>query len=242
MKITRSCRSAKLRVAISRETLCRVTLPLAPFQGDQRTVFRGVDLHTYHTLSEALVEGQHIRLAYDGKDLEIKTVTSNLHEHSKELLIKIVNAVTTWLNIDYVSCGETTWNTAVRGLQADLSYYFDAEKIRASRDALARGSMDPADYPRPDLAIEIDMSSPQVDRPSIYADLGVVEVWRFVAGKKLVIEQLQSDGTYAPVEASRFLRMSANDILGWLTADDSSQESAWNRRLNQWAMGLSRQA
>ncbi len=217
--------------------LTLVTIPC-----EQRTVFRGVDWHTYHTLSEATGEGRHVRLAYDGKDLEIIMVTSNIHEHWKELLMKTVNAVTSWLDIDCVSCGETTWNTEVRGLQADLSYYVDAEKIRMAREALARRSLDPADYPRPNLAIEIDMSNPQVDRPSIYADLGVVEVWRFVGGKKLVIEQLEADGSYAPTDVSRCLRISADDILGWLTADDSSREPAWNRRLNQWAMGLGGQA
>jgi hypothetical protein len=169
-------------------------------------------------------------------------VTSSLHEHWKELLNKIVIALTTWLDIDDVSCGETTWDTEVRGLQADLSYSFDPEKIRVSRDALARQSMEPADYPRPDLAIEIDLSGPQIDRSSIYADLGVIEVWRFVRGQKLVLEHLQADGTYAPVEASRFLRVRAEEILSWLTAEDSSREPAWNRRLNQWAMGLGRQA
>jgi Uma2 family endonuclease len=216
-------------------------LPLNPVRGDQRTVFRGVDWHTYHALSEAVGEGQHVRLAYDGKDLEIM-VTSYLHEHWKELLSSIVKAITTWLNIDYVSCGETTWDTEVRGLQADLSYYFDPEKIRASREALARESMDPADYPRPDLAIEIDLSSPQIDRRSIYADLGVIEIWWFVRSQKLIIEHLQADGMYAPVEASRFLRIRAEEILSWLTAEDSSNEPAWNRRLNHWAMGLAQQA
>ena len=216
-------------------------LRLNPVRGDQRIIFRGVDWHTYHALSEATGEGQHVRLAYDGKDLEIM-VTSYLHQHWKELLSKIVNALTTWLNIDCVSCGETTWDTEVRGLQADLSYYFDPEKIRVSREALARESMDPADYPRPDLAIEIDLSDPQIDRPSIYADLGIVEVWRFARGQQLVIEHLQADGTYVAVEASRFLRIRAEEILSWLTAEDSSNEPAWNRRLNQWAMELDRQA
>jgi hypothetical protein len=55
-----------------------------------------------------------------------------------------------------------------RGLQADLSYYFDPEKMRVSRQALKRKSMDPADYPSaPDLAIEIDASRPKVDRPAV---------------------------------------------------------------------------
>jgi Uma2 family endonuclease len=215
---------------------------LVPVQRDQRIVFRGVDWHTYHSLSEATADGQHVRLAYDGNDLEIIKVISNIHEHLKELISRIVNAVALGLDIDYFSCGETTWQTKVRGLEADLSYYFDLEKIRVARAALARESMDPADYPRPDLAIEIDTSGPQIDRPSIYADLGVVEVWRDVKGQKFVIEHLQADGSYAPADASRFLRIRADEILGWLTAEDSTRELAWNRRLNQWATGLGRQA
>ena len=98
--------------------------------------------------------------------------------------------------------------------------------------------MDPADYPRPDLAIEIDMSPPQVDRPAIYKDLGVAEVWRLVRGQELIIEQLQADGSYAPVEESRFLHIRAEDVLRWLNEAATEREAAWNRRLNQWAMGL----
>jgi Uma2 family endonuclease len=210
-------------------------------QGEQRAVFRGVSRQVYESLCEAPTDGRHIHLAYDGRDLEIIMVTSNVHEYWKELLSKFVNAVTFWLNIDYMSCGQTTWQTEMRGLEADLSYYFDAEKVRVAREALARKSRDRADYPHPDLAIEIDVSHPQIDRPSIYADLGVVEVWRFVGGQRLLIEHLQTDGSYAPAEASRFLPVSAVEILGWLTAEDAAHEAAWNRRLNEWAMELGRQ-
>jgi hypothetical protein len=28
------------------------------------------------------------------------------------------------------------------------------------------------------------------------------------------------------------------EIRGWLTGEDADRESAWNRRLNQWAMTL----
>jgi Uma2 family endonuclease len=206
-----------------------------------RMVFRGVDWHTYQTLSESTAEGQHVRLAYDGKDLEIM-VTSNDHEHYKELLNRIISAICTWLDIDYVSCGQTTWKTQLRGIEADLSYYFDPEKIRVAREALARRSLNPADYPRPDMAIEIDVSYPQVDRPTIYKDLGVVEVWRHARGQNLVIEQLQADGSYSPVQVGRFLRIQPDDVLRWLNEAATETEPAWNRRLNQWAMGLGRQA
>ena len=212
--------------------------PASPY-GEHRIVFRDVTWETYESLSEALTEGEHVRLVYDGKDLEIVT-TSNVHEDLKKLAGLFVTAVASWSHIDFVGCGETTWKSvnAKRGLQADDSYCFDPEKVRLAREALARGSMDPADYPWPDLAIEIDISPSQVDRPSIYAALRVAEVWRVGRDRKPIIEHLQPDGSYAPVEQSRFLGISADEIHGWLTAPDVNDQGAWYRRLNQWAMGL----
>ena len=104
-----------------------------PVLGDQRIVIRGVGRHVYECLSEAIGEGQHIRLAYDGRDLELMT-TGHIHERYKELLGQFVSAVTLALDIDRENVGETTWDTAEseRGLQADLSYYFDAEKLRVA--------------------------------------------------------------------------------------------------------------
>jgi Uma2 family endonuclease len=215
---------------------------LIPVPGDQRIVIRDVGRQVYRCLSEAIGEGQHVRLAYDGKDLEIM-VTSYVHEHFKRLLAEVLKAVMLACQIDHLDGGETTWDTeeSDRGLQADLSYYFDPEKIRVAREAVARRSKDPADYPSPDLAAEIDISRPKVDRPSIYAELGVFEVWRFT-GQAVVIEQLQADGSYAAVETSRFLPVSPTEVTGWLLAEDATLPVAWGRRLNAWAAGLRHQA
>jgi hypothetical protein len=206
--------------------------------GESRIVIRDIGRHVYQCLSEAIGEGQHIRLAYDGKDLEIM-VTSNLHEHFKQLLNKVLVAVMLALEIDHVDCGETAWDTeeSDRGLQADLSYYFDREKIRVAREALARQSKDPADYPSPDLAVEIEISRPKVDRMSIYAGLVVSEIWRFT-GRTLVIEQLQGDGSYAVVAASRYVPVPPEEIVRWLLAEDATQPIAWGRRLHAWAATL----
>ena len=183
--------------------------PIKP-HGDWRMVFRGVTWETYESLSRAQGEGNHVRLAYDGKDLEIMT-TSNLHESLKGLAGHLISAVASWSRIVYVSSGEATLNAvdAKRGLQADQSYCFEPEKVRMAREALARGSMDPDDYPKPDLAVEIDISPSQVDRPGIYAALRVSEIWRIRRGGTVVIELLQPDGTYAQAEASRFLPVRA---------------------------------
>ncbi len=206
--------------------------------GDQRIVIRGVDPDLYNRLDAAIGEGQHIRLAYDGKDLELMT-TGFLHERYKELFGLFVVFVTLALEIDREGGGQATWKNeeADRGLEADLCYYFDSGKLRIVRAAVARKSRNPADYPPPDLAIEIHVSAPQVDRPSIYAALRVVEVWRF-DGESAVIEHLQPDGSYVPVETSRFLPIGPAEIRRWLVEEDSSHRLAWERRLNQWAMGL----
>jgi Uma2 family endonuclease len=205
--------------------------------GDQRIVIRGVDADLYNRIDEAIGEGQHIRLAYDGKDLELMT-TGHIHERLKERIGTIIKALILAFAIPCMSCGQKTWKTeeADRGLEADLSYYFDPEKIRLAREAEDRGSTDPADYPTsPDLSVEIDTSPPQVDRPAIYSALRAVEVWRF-GRMTLVIEQLQPDGSYAVAEESRFLRIRPEEILAWLTAEDVGDETAWTFRLFQWAL------
>ena len=211
-------------------------------QGDQRIVIRGVRWHVYDCLSEAIREGQHVRLAYDGKDLEIMTA-GYLHERYKELLGKLVAAVTLALDIDRGTCGETTWKRpeVERGLEADLSYYFDPEKRAAAKAAWARKSKEIADYPNPDLAIEIDLSGPKVDRPGIYAKLRVPEVWRF-DGETLVIGHLREDGSYASAESSQFIPVRAEEIRRWLVDEDSGDELTWERRLAEWARGLARRA
>ena len=154
--------------------------------------------------------GQHVRVAYDGENLEIMT-TGYPHEGFKDAS-RTSAAGTQAFNIDRGTCGETAWKRPEisRGLQADQSYYFDPEKRKAAKAAWARKSNDIADYPNPDLAIEIDLSDPKVDRPSIYAALRVAEIWQF-DGENVIIEHLQEDGTYALSESSRFLPIRAED-------------------------------
>jgi Uma2 family endonuclease len=121
-----------------------------------------------------------------------------------------------------------------RGIEADLCYFFDPEKLAIVVDARARQSNNVADYPNPDLAIEIDISPSQIDRPSIYRALKVAEVWRF-DGASLVIEQLRPDGTYAASDSSHFLPVRSDEVLRWIRDEDSSDELAWELRLREWA-------
>jgi Uma2 family endonuclease len=113
------------------------------------------------------------------------------------------------------------------------SNYFVPEKLEVAAAARVRKSNDVADYPDPDLAIEIDISQPKVDRPSIYAALKVSEVWRF-SESGVTIDRLTDQGTYAVVDASGFLLIRADEVARWVFQQDSSEMSAWKRRPRAW--------
>ena len=123
-----------------------------------------------------------------------------------------------------------------RGLESDQCFYFDPDKIAEAGAALKRRENDVSAYPNPDLAIEIDLSPSLVDRPAIYAALGVSEVWRF-NGRSLRVERLTETGVYALADRSRWLNVDASEILAWITAEDAHDRGAWARRLRDWTRG-----
>jgi Uma2 family endonuclease len=203
--------------------------------GEQRIAIRGVSWQLYDLLSDAVGEGQHVYLAYDGKDLEIMT-KGWAHEDHRDVFNRFVVFVTSELRIPCRGLGETPWKRPEieRGLEADLCFFFAPEKRAAFAKARARKLKDIAAIPNPDMAVEIDLSEPQVDRPGIYAALKVPEIWRF-DGETIIIEHLQPDGTYMPAEFSQFLSVRADEVRRWVIDEDFSNELDWEQRLRAWA-------
>jgi hypothetical protein len=56
-----------------------------------------------------------------------------------------------------------------------------------------------------------------------------------LTGQTLTIERLDEQGRYQPVEQSGFLRVPADQVPRWLTAEDISDYDAWIRRVREWA-------
>jgi Uma2 family endonuclease len=210
-------------------------VPTAAIPAEQRIAIRDIPWTLYDQLSDAIGEGQNVHLAYDGKDLEIMVIGPT-HEDAKEGLQLFVKAVAFELRIRCRGLGQTTWKRpeTLRGIEADLCYFFDPGKLAIAADARTRRSNDIADYPNPDLAIEIDISPSPIDRTGIYRALGVKEVWRF-DGSSLAIDQLGTDGTYFATESSSFLPVRADEVFRWVAEEDSNDEIAWEIRLREWA-------
>jgi len=198
---------------------------------EQRVVFPNVDWSFYEHVVDSIPESSNIHVDYDGKDLEIMGKGPK-HGTRHSLLGQFIDIVTEELEIPRKGLRDTTWKRpeVSRGLEADESYYFLPDKLQAFAAADQRGSDDVSDYPNPDLAIEVDISPPKVDRAGIYAALEVAEVWRF-DGREVLIERLTQAKTYESVEASQFLPVRADELRRWLVDEDSRNQSAWARRL-----------
>ncbi len=197
---------------------------------DRRVVFRGVDWSFYDQLVESIPEWRKIHVDYDGKDLEIVRY-GILHHYALNLLGIIVSTSAEVSETPFMGLGGPTLKRreVSVGLEAGASYHFDHEKRAITCAALKRHSNDIADYPNPDLAIEVDMTPPQVDRAGIYAALRVAEVWRF-DGERVAIERLTAEGAYQSVDASGFLPIRAETVRRWLVDEKSDDDTAYSRR------------
>lgn len=203
-------------------------LPQAPTEA-QRFVFRCIGWSGYQKMLEA-VGSCPIRLTYDRGDLEIMSPRAR-HERFKQLLGRLVEAITEELEIPMIAAGSTTFNRedADRGLEPDQCYYFaNAAKINDHH------RIDLNIDPSPDLAVEIDITSHSFDRLKIYAALGVPEIWRF-DGEVLEVLILESDRTYRPSEKSAVLPfLPMDEVARRILAYDLSNDSRWGREIREW--------
>ncbi len=203
---------------------------------DQRVVIQCVDWVFYEQLVDSIPEGANIHVDYDGNDVEIMTL-SELHDGVKKRLGCFVELTAEELQIPCTGLGQATWKRpeVACGLASDECYDFAQEKLTVAAEARMRMSMDGADYPNPDLAIEVELTPSQIDRPGIYAALCVAEVWRFDRDRRrIMIERLADVGAYHSVEGSAFLPVRAEEIGRWVLEQDFRDGSAWARRLRAW--------
>jgi Uma2 family endonuclease len=203
---------------------------------EERVVIHDVDWAFYVQLVDAIPPGATIHADYDGKNVELISL-SGFHDVLKKRLGRFAELVAEELEIACTGLGQTTWKQAriARGLEADECYCFAQDKLTMIAAAMSRFSEDVSDYSNPDLANEVDLSPSKIDRPGIYAALAVIEVWRYDGKRRgIVIDRLTAGGTYEPVDESGFLPVRAEEVGRWVLQEDSRDGSQWARRLRAW--------
>ena len=176
---------------------------------DTSVVLHDVSWRTYESLLKDFVDRSSPRLTFDRGTLEIMSPTKQ-HEEFNRILALLVDTASDELGLDVQSLGSTTFRREDldRGFEPDSCFYF-AEAGRVRRKKKVDLSFDPP----PELVIEVDITSSSLPKDSIYATLGVPEVWRY-DGKALRIGLLDG-GNYVESKESA--------VIPILTADALSQ-------------------
>lgn len=201
-------------------------------QSPDRVLLENISWQTYQSLLKDFDQQPAMRLTYDQGRLEIK-MPLDPHESYKKLLGRLVEALTEELGIEVRSLGSRTCDRKdlARGLEPDQCYYIQSEPV-----VWDKAQIDLAIDPPPDLAIEIDMSSSSLNRLSIYADLGVPEVWRY-DGAVLTIYRLEAHN-YQPCDRSFvFPQLTASDLERFLELKKTTRENALVRLFREWIRG-----
>ena len=196
---------------------------------ENTTLLMGIRWETYQSLLLDLAENPSKKLTYDQGTLEIITPLPE-YEINKGFLGRLVQTTTEVLGLEILSLGSTTLSRKdlQKGVEPDEYYYITNEEL-----VQGKIEFDFNHDPPPDLAIEIDIASSSLDRLTIYAALGIREIWRF-DGKKLFIYCLQ-DGSYQEQEKSNVLPiLSRSVIVNFLIRRGEKGENALLREFREW--------
>jgi len=192
-------------------------------------LLKNISWQTYESLVNELAEQPGIRLTYDRGNLEIMTPSAP-HEGSKKILGRFVESVSEELNIEIRSLGSLTCRREdlARGLEPDQCYYIENEDVVWDKQQI-----DLNQDPPPDLVVEIDVTSSSIDRLSLYASLGVPEVWRY-DGNRLIIYQLEAQEYVERTVSPTFPFLSQVEMLRFLELRRTTKENALIRLFREW--------
>ncbi len=205
-----------------------MTATLIPSQSSG-ILLKNISWKTYESLVNELAQQGGIRLTYDRGNLEIMTPSAP-HEGSKKILGRFVESVSEELNVEIRSLGSLTCRREdlARGLEPDQCYYIQNENVVWDKEQI-----DLNQDPPPDLVVEIDVTSSSIDRLSLYASLGVPEVWRY-DGNRLIIYQLEAQEYVERTVSPTFPFLSQVEMLRFLELRSTTKENALIRLFREW--------
>jgi Uma2 family endonuclease len=208
-----------------------IARPVASVPDEGHVTLHDIPWEGYVAFLDAVGE-RPIRVNYDDGVMEIMTISSE-HETAKKRIGGPVEDLAIELGIEIAPRGSMTFRSKRirKGLEPDECYYIANErKIRA------RKQIDLRRDPPPDLVIEIDISYHEVDRESMYAEIGVPELWRY-DGKQLWFFRVVA-GQWVGVDGSAsFPGVRPADLLRFLRMVPRRGEMSMRRAFREWVRG-----
>jgi Uma2 family endonuclease len=174
-------------------------------------VLHDIDWSTYSRLLRAFDGRRHFRLTYDRGTLEIMSPLWE-HERPAYILGRFIDVITDELHLPCEPGRTVTLRRRrkCRGLEPDNCYWIVSAERLAGKTRL-----DLRVDPPPDLAIEMDVTHSSLDRMSIYAALGVPEVWRLTS-EGLTFNLLEGDIYHVRPGSLSFPQLTSADLVPFL--------------------------
>jgi Uma2 family endonuclease len=191
--------------------------------------FEDVTWDEYEKILESFVDSGGVRISYDNGRLEIMS-PSDWHDYYKSILGRLVDVLAEELNLKCVPFGSTTFRKEkkARGTEPDDCFY-----LTNAWRVIGNPGLDLDRDPPPDLAIEIDISHKSKSKFSIYATLGVPEIWRYRKGN--IYFYRLSDQNYVEIPASDLFPFLTPQVLaGFLDSDYIQDSIDVRRKFRKW--------
>lgn len=174
------------------------TIPSQPVDyspAEKRVTLHHLSWNAYQKILEALGERRSALLTYYKGSLEIMTPLE-AHNNPSDLIGDFIKILVDELDLNIKSMGSTTLKRPDLevGAEPDKGFYI------ANESAVRGKTVDLATDPPPDLVVEVDITHSDINKTSLYAEMGVPEFWRY-NGKQLTIYELHN-GQYQSVETS----------------------------------------
>jgi Uma2 family endonuclease len=152
-------------------------------------MLHGVPWWTYVALRDAL-DHAGVRMTYLEGELELMS-PSDLHEEYKSIIGRLLEVWAEERDVDLRAFGSTTFRREAkeRGLEPDECYTL--------------GPKEPDGVPH--IAIEVIVENPLIEKLTVYAGLGVNEVWIWHYARKSIQVHRLARGQYEPRDRSEVL-------------------------------------
>jgi Uma2 family endonuclease len=175
--------------------LTTISTPPQQISEEKLITLTGIKWLTFKAIMSDVGDGRAWRVAYAEGVLEIRMPLTE-DEEPKGMIESFVEAFADELDMEVRKLGALTLEREdlARAIEPDSCFYVQNELVVRGKSINL-----PADPP-PDLVVESDYTSSSLNKFSIYASLGVPEIWRY-RNQCLQVYQLV-EGSYEPKENS----------------------------------------
>jgi Uma2 family endonuclease len=197
-----------------------------PSGTDRCFILSGVSWETYERLLADMQDSHAAHFAYDQGMLEIM-VPSHEHESLKHIIAMLVEILAEEMEVDIHGGGSTTFRREdlAKGFEPDECFY-----IRYAEVVRGKKQIDLAQDPPPDLIIEIDITSPSLNKFPIFAALGIPEVWWYDGARVVIFTLVGNDYVERP-ESMALPKVTSAILTEFIDASKQLKRPVWLRQV-----------